>query len=557
MKILVNGKRKDIREDTRLYELAAAFQGEYDSPIVLAEVDGKLRELFHRLSYDFPEKEEEIHRVSFVTVHDNVGYETMRRSLSMLFLAAVKRVYGDAAGRVILHFSFGSGFYYTIEGMDGVDQAFLENVTACMLEMARAGLRFEKRSIPIETAKRLFLKYGMTDKAMLFRTRLSSSVNVYSLGGYKDYYYGFMLYDTSLLVNFRLIPYHEGVVLQMPDIGQHIRIPEFVPSEKLFRAQLEGENWAETLGIGTVGDLNREVIDGDASKMILISEALQEAKISAIAGEIMRRGNIRFVMIAGPSSSGKTTFSQRLCIQLSAHGMKPHYIGTDNYFINREDMVPGPDGKLDFESLDAVDVKCFNRDMHALLAGETVEMPSFDFVTGKRVMSGEMMKLGPSDILVIEGLHSLNDALTHELPDIYKFKIYISALTQLNIDEHNRVPTGDGRLIRRIVRDNRTRGNNASSTINMWGSVRKGETENVFPFQESADVIFNSALPYELSVLKTYVQPLLFQVKKEDPGYVEARRLLKFLDYFVALPVTAVPMNSILREFVGGGCFRL
>lgn len=555
MKVNVNGRIADIPEDADLYSIACSQQENDKSPIVLAVVNGRLRELFHKVKENVYDGE--IPEISFVTVSDTAGFDAFRRGISMLFLAAVQKLTGGASGRVILHFSVGNGFFYTIEGMNTIDREFASRIQSTMMEMALRNLPFSKRAVPTLDAKRLFRKLGMPDKEKLFRTRRSSFVNMYSLDGYEDYYYGFMPRDTSILRKFEVFPYHEGVIVQMPSMDAPDTVSEFSPSEKLFSAQIEGEQWAGAQGIGTVGDLNEKIIRGETSSLILISEALQEARVSHIAEMIASRSDVRFVMIAGPSSSGKTTFSQRLQIQLSAHGRIPHYIGTDNYFINREDMKPGPDGKLDFEGIDAVDTEQFNRDMSDLLAGKTVEMPSFDFVTGRRVMSGEKMTLSDKDILVIEGLHCLNDALSVSLPDESKFRIYISALTQLNIDEHNRVPSGDGRLIRRIVRDYRTRGCNASQTINRWGSVRKGETENIFPYQERADVFFNSALPYELAVLKTYVQPLLFQVESGDPAYFEAKRLLKFLDYFIALPVSEVPTNSLLREFVGGGCFRL
>lgn len=546
-KVIIDGIEKSIDESGTLYDLAYEAEG-YDAPVALAIENGKLRELFHT-----PEDGAEIR---FVTIKETPGYDALRRSLSMLFFAAVDHCFG-VAGRTILHFGEGSGFYFTIGGEIPVDDAFITRIKECMLEMVHAGERFRKRSIPLAEAGKLFRDLGMPNREKLFRTRLSSKVNIYSLREYQDYYYGFMLYDTSLLGRFEIIPYQSGLVLQMPDRENPEMIPEFNPSDKLFRAQMEGEIWAEKIGTGTVGDLNEKTIAGEAFRTILISEALQEAKISDIAETVSSRHGVRFVMIAGPSSSGKTTFSQRLCIQLSAHGMNPHYIGTDNYFVNREDMIPGPDGKLDFEGLSAVDVEQFNDDMEQLLQGKTVEIPTFDFISGKRVMNGDLITMGENDILVIEGLHCLNDELSYRLPKESKFKVYISALTQLNVDEHNRVPTGDGRLVRRIVRDYRTRGCSAAQTIDRWSSVRRGEAENIFPYQESADVIYNSAFPYELAVLKTYALPLLFQVKPDDPSYFEARRLLKFLEYFVAIPEVQVPTNSILREFVGGGCFRL
>ena len=309
------------------------------------------------------------------------------------------------------------------------------------------------------------------------------------------------------------------------------------------------------IGADTVGDLNEQISKKGANELILIAEALQESKISQIADQIANDRSRKFIMIAGPSSSGKTTFSHRLSIQLSAHGLKPHPIAVDNYFVNRAETPLDEEGNYNFECLEAIDVKQFNEDMTALLRGEEVSMPSFNFKTGQREYRGDSLSLGPDDVLVIEGIHCLNDKLSFSLPAECKFRIYISALTQLNIDEHNRIPTTDGRLIRRIVRDARTRGASAKATIAMWNSVRRGEEENIFPYQESADVMFNSALIYELAVLKLYAEPLLFSIQPGEPEYNEAKRLLKFLDYFVGVPSEAIPHNSILREFVGGGCF--
>ena len=309
------------------------------------------------------------------------------------------------------------------------------------------------------------------------------------------------------------------------------------------------------MNISCVGELNDRITKEGIRSILLVQEALQEAKISNIARRIRQEGNKKFVMIAGPSSSGKTTFSHRLSIQLMAHGMKPHPIAVDNYFVNRENTPLDEFGEKNYECLEAIDVEQFNRDMLALLDGECVELPVYNFKTGEREYRGDFLKLGKEDVLVIEGIHGLNDRLSYALPVENKFKIYISALTQLNIDEHNRIPTTDGRLIRRIVRDARTRGISAKETIARWPSVRRGEEANIFPFQEQADVMFNSALVYELACLKLYAEPLLFGIDKTEPEYVEAKRLLKFFDYFVAVPGEDVPNNSILREFIGGSCF--
>ena len=343
----------------------------------------------------------------------------------------------------------------------------------------------------------------------------------------------------------------------MPETSNPTVVPPFRPRQKLFQVLNESSKWGDMLGIQTVADLNEAVTKGNLQETILVQEALQEKKIGDIARTIVDRGNVKFVLIAGPSSSGKTTFSHRLSIQLRAHGMIPHPIAVDNYFVNREDTPRDKDGNYNYECLEAIDVKQFNQDLTDLLEGKEVALPIFNFKTGRREYNGQTKKLGEHDVLVIEGIHCLNDALTYELPKENKFKIYISALTQLNIDEHNRIPTTDGRLLRRMVRDARTRGTSARKTIAMWPSVRRGEEENIFPYQEEADVMFNSALIYELAVLKQYAEPVLFGIEKDCEEYIEAKRLLKFLDYFVGIGSEHVPANSLLKEFIGGGCFQI
>ena len=424
---------------------------------------------------------------------------------------------GEKAVRCRLHFSLGDAFFFTIDDSP-VTEELLGKIDAEMRRLARAAVPFKKESLGTEDARRLFAERGMTDKTRLFRTRLASRVNVYTLDDYTDYYYGFMAHDTSMLVNFRLYPYENGLLLQLPEREDPVTVKEPGDDSRLFQALQSGEEWASMQTIGNVADLNEQFIREGCRETILISEALQESEIASIAERIAERETVKFVLVAGPSSSGKTTFSQRLCIQLRAHGLRPHYIGLDNYFVNREDNPIRPDGTRDYESLKAIDVAQFSRDMTDLLAGREVRMPSYDFIAGKRFYTGETLKLADGDLLVIEGIHGLNDRLTYALPEESRFRIYISALSMLSIE---------------------------------------GEEMNIFPFTDQADVIFNSSLPYEYSVLKAYTEPLLFQVLPDDPQYLEARRLLKFLSYFTPAPADDVPMNSILREFIGGGCFRL
>ena len=397
----------------------------------------------------------------------------------------------------------------------------------------------------------------MYDKARLFRYRMVSRVNLYDIGGFEDYYYGYMVQNTGYIRYFDLIPYHYGFVMVLPQKEAPDCLPEFKPSEKMFSVLSQSSDWGKRVGLETVGDLNDRIAAGEMAHLILIQEALQEKKIAEIAGQIAARKNARFVMIAGPSSSGKTTFSHRLSVQLEALGLKPHPIAVDNYFVNRVDSPRDENGNYNYEALECLDIKQFNQDMTDLLLGKQVELPYYNFKKGIREYKGNYMQLGEGDILVIEGIHCLNDRLSYTLPADSKFKIYISALTQLNIDEHNRIPTTDGRLLRRMVRDARTRGASARDTIQMWPSVRRGEEENIFPFQEEADAMFNSALIYELAVLKQYAQPLLFAIPRNSEEWLEAKRLLKFLDYFIGVSSEDIPKNSILREFIGGSCLNV
>ncbi|MDD2356132.1 MAG: nucleoside kinase, partial [Lachnospiraceae bacterium] len=356
---------------------------------------------------------------------------------------------------------------------------------------------------------------------------------------------------------FHVEAYSGGLMLVLPTEDNPDVVEEFRDSRHLFETLKLSQDWGDLVDIANVGDLNERICQGSINDMILVQEALQERRIGEIAGMINDRENVKFVLIAGPSSSGKTTFAHRLAIQLRSFGLKPHIISLDNYFVNREKTPVDIDGNYDFDCLEAIDLELFNDDMNDLLDGEEVELPTFNFKAGKREYKGRKMKLHDDDILIIEGIHCLNPKTTEELPDENKFKIYTSALTTLNIDDHNRIPTTDARLLRRMVRDSWLRGYDARQTLNIWKSVREGEEQYIFPYQEDADTVFNSVLIYELSVIKQYAEPLLFNVKKGEPEYYEAKRLLKFLDYFVGVDTAAVPKNSLCREFVGGGGFQL
>ena len=548
--VTIGGEKKEYPAGISYWEIAKEYQDREDAPIILVTVGGKLRELHKHLKKDCT--------LGFVTTKDAIGHNAYVRSATFLLLKAIYDVAGKKnLEKTVVHYALGNGLYFTMEGGTALTEEFLSSVKRRMEELVKAELPIIKRSVGTDEAIALFHKHHMYDKEKLFRYRRVSRVNIYSIENFEDYFYGFMACHTGYVKYFDLQLYDEGFVLILPRKETPDKLDPFVPQDKIFSVQKESQEWGEKMDVATVGDLNDRLTREGVRSILLIQEALQEAKISDIAQQIKDRGNVKFVMIAGPSSSGKTSFSHRLSIQLMAHGMRPHPIAVDNYFVNREDTPLDEFGEKNYECLEAIDVELFNQNMLALLSGEEVELPVYNFVTGKREYKGDYMKLGKEDILVIEGIHGLNDRLSYALPKESKFKIYISALTQLNIDEHNRIPTTDGRLIRRIVRDARTRGTSAKETIARWPSVRRGEEENIFPFQEQADVMFNSALVYELACLKVYAEPLLFGIGKDEPEYEEAKRLLKFFDYFVPVPSEELPNNSLLREFIGGSCFNV
>lgn len=542
----IGEERKTYPEGTLFLDIAKEYQKDYENDIVLTKVGNHLQELNKAI-----DREGEL---TFITTADEAGRKSYRRCVTLLMQKAVHNLYGDRGVTVRVHHSIGHGNYCELHGDITVTQEVVLMLKMEMMRLCDQDIPINKRSMHTDDAVELFGKLGMTDKERLFRYRRGSRVNVYELDHYKDYFYGYMLPSTGYLKYFDLIVYQEGFMLLYP--GKNTRVvDEFSASEKLYWTLKESSAWGKTMDVGTIGALDDKIADGSIQDIILIQEALMEQKIGQLAEQIVKAKDKKFVMIAGPSSSGKTTFSHRLSIQLSAQGMKPHPVPLDDFYVDR-DMTPREeDGTPDYECLEALDIERFNHDMGELLAGKEVELPVFNFKTGKREERGRMMKLGPEDILVIEGIHGLNDKLSYSLPKSSKFKIYISALTQLDIDEHNCLPTTDGRLIRRIVRDARTRATPAKETIAMWDSVRRGEEKNIFPFQEEADVMFNSALIYELAVLKQYAEPLLFAIDKNCPEYLEAKRLLKFLDYFLPVPSDNISKNSILREFIGGSCF--
>ncbi|MCD7762960.1 MAG: nucleoside kinase [Lachnospiraceae bacterium] len=562
--VYVEGLPEIYPDGTTYREIADAHQKDFSCPIALVKADGRLRELHKKASPGC--------RLRFVTLKDKAGCDTYRRSLVLLMLKGIYHVAGENSNieKVSVHFSVGESYYCTMEGQIPLTEAFLEEVKQYMLTLVRQAAPIRKKTIATWEACARFREYRMYDKEELFRYRRSSKVNIYELESFEDYFYGYMLPDASYLTCFDLRLYEDGFLLCFPSQAEPGKLTDFTPTalpgcvsadaaemqNKIWRTQKDALEWGKKLEIPTVGALNTYIVKHRTKDLIMIQEAYHEKKIAEMAASIAASPEKRVILIAGPSSSGKTTFSHRLSTQLSVYGLKPHPIEADNYFVEREHTPLDEDGKPNFECLEAIDTEKLNNDMLALLAGEKVELPTFNFKTGKREYKGDVRTLGPQDILIIEGIHCLNDRLTYRLDSDHKVKIYISALTQLNIDEHNRIPTTDGRLIRRMVRDARMRGTDAHGTIAMWPSVRRGEEQYIFPYQESADYIFNSTLIYELAVLKQYAEPLLFSVRPDEPEYEEAKRLLKFLDYFLPIPGDDIPNNSLIREFIGGSCFE-
>ncbi len=552
--LFIEGKEKEYPVGTNYLAIAREYQDNYPDDIVLVLHGNRLRELYKKAKTDG--------EIRFLTTADQIGRKAYRRSMTLLMQKAVHNLLSEKETVIVrVMYSIGQGYYCElVQKKDGqsallsVDDAMAQRMKQEMERLVRMDYPIEKRSLNTDDAVQLFRKLGMADKEKLFRYRISSRVNIYVMDHYKDYYYGFMVPSSGYLRYFDIMPYQSGFVLLFPDKNPK-EVAPFRPSNKLFQALKRSRDWGRMLEIDTVGALNDAISQGRMQQIVLTQEALFEERIGQLAKSVIETGGRKFIMIAGPSSSGKTTFSHRLSIQLAAKGIKPHPVPLDDYYIDRDKCPRDEEGRLDLECLEALDVELFNRDMNELLAGKRVELPTFNFKTGRREYNGKSMQLGPEDVLVIEGIHGLNDRLSYSLPVESKYKIYISALTQLNIDEHNYLPTTDGRLIRRIVRDARTRGTSAKRTIAMWDSVRRGEERYIFPFQEGADVMFNSALIYELAVLKLYAQPLLFAIEKDCAEYLEAKRLLKFLDYFLPMPADEIVPNSILREFIGGSCF--
>jgi len=542
------GELHRVRTGTRVDEFLLGVDGEIPDTVLSALVNRR------QVMRDFPLRGEV--ELDLVRYGDREGESVYKRSVSLVFYEACLELYPDA--RPVIGQSLGNCYHYQLRG----DHPPLDEI-APVIEEQMGQLVSDRRplvraTVTIEEVENHFRSMGFEGKLELLATRRSSTVHTISCGRFVDIAHGPYAPHTGCLPTFGVIPYEDGLVLRFPRRGNRDRLPDFTPRPKLFDTYLETRAWQEVLGVHQVGQLNRLCMEGEVGDLVRIAEGLHEKKIARIADEISRRRpRLRLVLVAGPSSSGKTTFSKRLGIQLKVNGIDPVALSLDSYYVNRADTPVGDDGLPDFESLEAIDLALFHRHLVDLLAGKEVATPRFDFVAGRRKDQETWVPLNLEDdqVLVIEGIHGLNEKLTLNVPHSQKYRIFISALSQLAIDDHNRIFTADARLIRRIVRDRRYRGFTAERTLQLWERVRRGEARWIFPFQEDADVMFNSALVYEPAVLKTYAERFLLQVPRSSPAYPEAFRLLKFLSMFVPIFPDEVPNTSILREFIGGSAF--
>ena len=550
-KVIIGELEETYEEGTRLVEIAAKHQSNYKDDIVLAKYKGRLTELNKVISG--------VANLEFLTTADKDGRRAYRRSVVFLLQRALMDVYPLPANPYLrVEHSLGQGDFCTLEGVGEITETDLEELKKVMLDLVEKDIPLKKYSIKTNQAKEMFHSFNMKDKEQLLKYRTSSNINVYDLDGCIDYFYGYMVPSTRYLKYFDLIKFENGFMLMYPDGSlpgiDTKQVAEFKKPMKLFNVQQAASEFGQTMGVPTVGALNEAIAKGRIRDIVLSQEAIMERNIGELARTIASNKDVKFVMMAGPSSSGKTTFSHKLSAQLRALGCVPHPVPLDDFYLDRDQMPIDEYGEKDFEAIEGLDIPYFNECMVKLLNGERVLLPNFNFKIGKREYNDHYMQLGKNDILVIEGIHGLNDRMSSSLPAESKYKIYLSALTQLSIDEHNPLSTADGRLIRRIVRDARTRATSAAETIAMWDSVRRGEEKNIFPFQEKADYIFNTALIYEMAVLKLYVDPMLYAIDPDHPMYPEAKRLIKLLDYFLPMAPDVIPNNSLVREFIGGSC---
>ncbi len=541
---------KEFPEGSSLLDIYEGFNLEMPYGPVSAKVNNKVESLDFRVYYNKD--------VEFLDITTTSGMRTYVRSLCFILVRAVEELYPD--GTVSLEYPVSKGYFCNLHIGRPVELDDVQRIKQKMHEIIEANLPFLRTEAHTDDVINLFLQRGMMDKVKLLKTSGQLYTCYYRLGDTVDYYYGSLVPSTGYIHLFDIAKYYDGLLLRIPSRENPGKLEEVIKQEKMLEVFQEYHRWNRIMGISTVGDFNVACNEGHATDLINLSEALQEKKISRIADEITSRNQngerVKLVLISGPSSSGKTTFSKRLSIQLMANGLKPYPISLDDYFVDREKTPLDANGKHDFESLYALDLPFFESQLSDLLAGKEVELPRFNFTTGKREMTGNKLRIDDHMILILEGIHALNPALTPNIPAANKFKIYVSALTTIQLDYHNYIPTTDNRLLRRIIRDYKYRNYSAEETIARWGSVRAGEDKWIFPYQEYADAMFNSALLFELAVLKDYVEPILRKVPNNSPEYSEAHRLLRFLSYFVSVRDKELPPTSLLREFLGGSSFR-
>lgn len=539
-------KELNIEGEIFVKELADKYQSELDYTVLIARVNGKDEELTYKL-----EDDSVVELLDMRTHSANLAYQ---HSLSLIYLKAVMDVLGDFA--VEIENSLNKGLYTEIKTKEPVTQKQVELIEERMKEIRAKNLPIVREVYSREEAVRIWGKYNYPEKSGLLEHAADiKEAKFYKIENYRNFFYGLMVPSTGYIEHFELRKYRRGVLLRFPYPSKPDEIPKFEDDKKLYSAFGEAKNWHKLLDVSYLDDLNGKIRAGKAKDLILLSEALHEKKVAEIADRITK-GRKRIILIAGPSSSGKTTFARRLCVQLRVNGLDPIYMGTDDYFVERDKTPIGDDGLPNYEDLDALDIDLFNDNMNNLLAGVKVDLPEFDFMSGKKIFGKRVTSIRKNQPVIIEGIHALNDKLTEYIDDKEKFKIYISPFTQLNIDVHNRVPTTDARMLRRIVRDYKYRGHSAANTIALWPKVRAGEDKNIFPYNGEADVLFNSALVYELAVLKKYAMPLLGSVRSDEPEYSEAVRMMKFIKFFDDIEdEDIIPNNSIMREFIGGSIF--
>lgn len=538
----------NLDEDTSLIELSKIVYKDDHKKYLGARIDNQIFNLNTIVKNDM--------EIEFLDNRDVDGYRIYSKTISAIFIMACKELYPEV--RVNIEHFLGPGLYVELEKPYSIRFTQLKEIEKKMWEIIKQDYEIERKEFNKADAIEIFKENNYSDKVRLFSSIDKKHISIYTINNHIDSFHGYLAPSTGYIDEFKLKYYYPGALILFPSKKNNYNINDFVEQKKLAQILEESSRWLDILDLAHVGALNEKIQSGEIAEVIKVSEALHEKKISQIADQFCHNSDNNIILIAGPSSSGKTTFAQRLAIQLKVNGKKPIAISLDDYFVNREDTPLNSDGTYDFEAIEAVDLELLNMDLLRIIEGQSVELPKFNFITGKREMSGKIITVDDNHPIIIEGIHGLNPKLTYEIPEKHKFKIYISALTQLNIDSHNRIATTDTRLIRRMVRDVKFRGNRPIRTFELWKGVRAGEEKNIFPYQEEADVMFNSFLVYEMSVLKKYVVPLLSEIDNSSIYYSEAKKVIAFLDYFVDITdESIIPTNSLLREFIGGASFNV